>query len=140
MKQKRLVIVSYDAMVYEDLEKLKDQPCFGKLWNEGSRVNRMRTVYPSLTYPSHVSILTGANPLAGEEWGHANRMTSRSLAAVAEVGGPRCCKRNSYLTIMEAVKYVKEHFGVEMELGEIKCVHIGKNNQCLGKNCPFCKK
>ena len=62
MKQKRLVIVSYDAMVYEDLEKLKTQPCFGKLWNEGSRVNRMRTIYPSLTYPSHVSILTGANP------------------------------------------------------------------------------
>ena len=46
-----------------------------------------------------MSIITGANPLAGEAWGHANRMTSRSLAAVAEVGGPRCCKRNSYLTI-----------------------------------------
>ena len=87
-----------------------------------------------------MSILTGSTPLAKEEWGHANRMTSRSLAAVAEVGGPRCCKRNSYLTIIEAVKYVKEHFGVEMELGEIKCVHIGKNNQCMGKNCPFCKK
>jgi hypothetical protein len=87
-----------------------------------------------------ISILTGSNPLAQEEWAHSNRMTSRSLAAVAEVGGPRCCKRNSYLTIMEAVKYVKEHFGVEMELGEIKCVHIGKNNQCIGKRCPFCRK
>ena len=87
-----------------------------------------------------MSILTGANPLAGEAWGHSNRMTSRSLAAVAEVGGPRCCKRNSYLTIVEAVKYAKEYFGVEMELGEIKCSHMGKNNQCLGKNCPFCRK
>lgn len=87
-----------------------------------------------------MSILTGATPLAKEEWAHANRMTSRSLAAEAEIGGPRCCKRNSYLSIIEAVKYVKEYFGVEMELGEIKCVHIGKNNQCMGKNCPFCKK
>ena len=87
-----------------------------------------------------MSILTGATPLAKEEWAHANRMTSRSLAAEAEIGGPRCCKRNAYLSIIEAVKYVKEYFGVEMELGEIKCVHIGKNNQCMGKNCPFCKK
>lgn len=62
MRKKRLVIISYDAMVYEDLDSLKDCPCFGQLWNQGSRVNRMQTIYPSLTYPSHVSILTGVHP------------------------------------------------------------------------------
>ncbi|MFA6707823.1 MAG: ectonucleotide pyrophosphatase/phosphodiesterase [Sphaerochaetaceae bacterium] len=62
MKQNRLVIVSYDAMVYEDLDLLTDKPCFGKLWKEGSRVNRMQSIYPSLTYPAHTSILTGVNP------------------------------------------------------------------------------
>ena len=87
-----------------------------------------------------ISIITGSTPLAKEPWAMSNEMTSRALAAVARVGGPRCCKRNSYLAIIEAVKFVKEKFGVEMELGEVKCVHIGKNNQCLGKNCPFCRK
>lgn len=62
MKSKRLVVVSFDAMVYEDLERLVEMPCFKQLWDNGSRVNRMRTIYPSLTYPAHVSILTGANP------------------------------------------------------------------------------
>lgn len=59
---RRLIIVSFDAMVYEDLDVLKDLPVFGRILAEGSRVNRVRTIYPSLTYPSHVSILTGAGP------------------------------------------------------------------------------
>lgn len=56
---KHLVVVSFDAMVFEDLDYLKDMPCFGKIYNEGARVNRIKTIYPSLTYPSHVSILSG---------------------------------------------------------------------------------
>lgn len=56
---RRLVVVSIDALVYEDLDHLKDLPCISKFWNEGSRVTRVRTVYPSLTYPAHTSILTG---------------------------------------------------------------------------------
>jgi len=59
MKADRLVILSLDAMVYEDLEILQKYPCFGRLLRQGSRVNRVRTIYPSLTYPAHVSILTG---------------------------------------------------------------------------------
>ncbi len=57
---KHLVVVSFDAMVTEDLDLLKDGPVFSRLLTEGSRVNRIRTVYPSLTYPAHTSMLTGA--------------------------------------------------------------------------------
>lgn len=62
MKQKRLAILSLDAMVYEDLALVGDMASFKYLMSEGSRVNRVKTIYPSLTYPSHVSILTGAYP------------------------------------------------------------------------------
>ena len=62
-----------------------------------------------------ISIISGSTPLAVEPWGLANRMTSRALEAIGAVGGPRCCKRDSYLSILAAVEYVKEHFGVEME-------------------------
>ena len=58
--EKHLVIVSFDAMVCEDLDLLKDGPVFSKFLNEGARVNRIRTIYPSLTYPAHTSMLTGA--------------------------------------------------------------------------------
>jgi len=87
-----------------------------------------------------ISIVTGSTPLGKEEWGLSNLMTSASLNSIGTVGGPRCCKRNSYLAIEQAVAFAKEHLGVEMELGTIRCRHIGKNNQCLGSRCPFCVK
>ncbi len=84
-----------------------------------------------------VSIVTGSTPLANEAWGLSNLMTSSALNAIGKVGGPRCCKRDSYLAITEAVKFVKEKLGVEMQLGEIKCTHSAQNNQCIGERCPF---
>ena len=84
-----------------------------------------------------ISLITGASPLATEAWGLSNLMTSKSLGAIGAIGGPRCCKRDSYLSILSAVDFVKEHFGVEMETHEVVCSHCGENNQCIGKRCPF---
>lgn len=84
-----------------------------------------------------VSIVTGSTPLKINEWGLSNLMTSSSLGAIGRIGGPRCCKRNSYVSIIEAVAFAKAHLGVEMELGEFKCIHSTQNNQCIGKRCPF---
>lgn len=84
-----------------------------------------------------VSIVTGATPLANEEWGLSNKMTSAALGAIGAVGGPRCCKRDSYLAIISAVEFVKENLGINMEPGEIKCSHSAMNNQCIGARCPF---
>lgn len=81
------------------------------------------------------AIVTGATPLAKEAWGFSNKMTSSALGAIGEVGGSRCCKRDSYLAIVKAVEFVREHLGVEMELSDIKCVHSAQNNQCIGKRC-----
>lgn len=84
-----------------------------------------------------VSIVTGSTPLAGEAFGLSNRMTARSLEAIGAVGGPRCCKRDSYLSILSAVDFVKENLGVEMTRPEIVCSFSARNNQCLGARCPF---
>lgn len=87
-----------------------------------------------------ISIITGATPLKEEAWGLANQMTAKSLAEIGAIGGPRCCKRDSYLSIIAATKFVKEKFGVEMETGDIYCIHSENNNQCIGIGCPFFKK
>ena len=87
-----------------------------------------------------VSIVTGSTPLASEAWGLANKMTSSALGAIGEIGGPRCCKRDSYLAIMKAAEFAKDNLGAEMELGEIKCTHSALNNQCIGESCPFWRK
>lgn len=87
-----------------------------------------------------ISIITGSTPLKNREWALSNLMTAASLGAIGNVGGPRCCKRNSYLSIIEAVSFVKENLGIEMELSKIDCVYSDCNNQCIGNRCPFYKK
>ena len=86
-----------------------------------------------------VSIISKSTPLAREPFALSHRMTAKSLEAIGEIGGPRCCKRDSYLSILSAIDFVKEHFGVEMEKPEIVCSHMSQNNQCIGKRCPFSK-
>ncbi|MDD6807922.1 MAG: DUF5714 domain-containing protein [Oscillospiraceae bacterium] len=86
-----------------------------------------------------VSIISESNPLANEPWGLSNRMTSKALDSIGQIGGPRCCKRDSYLSILAAIDFVHENFGVEMEKSEIKCTHYFNNNQCIEKRCPFNK-
>ena len=84
-----------------------------------------------------VSIISKATPLTETSWGLSNLMTSESLNAIGKIGGPRCCKRNSYLAILSAIDFVKQHFGVEMERNDFVCTHSSLNNQCIGKRCPF---
>lgn len=84
-----------------------------------------------------ISIISGSTPLENEPFALSHSMTSKSLGAIAEVGGPRCCKRDSFLSILAATEFVKEHFGVEMEAHKPICRYSAQNNQCIGKRCPF---
>jgi len=60
MKKKRIVVISADAMVCEDVEQLRKLPNFQKYLAGGSECKKgMRTIYPSVTYPIHVSMATG---------------------------------------------------------------------------------
>ena len=86
-----------------------------------------------------LSIIGGATPLAGEAFGRANRMTARSLQAIGAVGGPRCCKRDSWLSVLQAIDFVEEQFGIRMESDGIICEYSAQNNQCIGARCPFSK-
>ena len=84
-----------------------------------------------------VSIISKSTPLTNEPFALSHQMTARSLARIGDVGGPRCCKRDSFLSILSAVDFVKEHFGIEMEKPEVVCRYSSQNNQCIGKRCPF---
>lgn len=85
-----------------------------------------------------ISIMTGATPLAKEEWRLANLMSAESLKVIAENGGPRCCKRDSFLAIAAAVTFLKKHFETELPLEKrIKCEFSLLNQECLGEECHF---
>ena len=85
-----------------------------------------------------VSVMTGSNPLSTNEWRLSNLATGRSLITIAEHGGPRCCKRNSFLAILEATKFVQENFKVALPTSiVIKCDFNHLNKECIKEKCPF---
>ena len=85
-----------------------------------------------------LSIVNRTTPISGKTWGDANRVTASALEKIGEIGGPRCCKRNSFTTILSAVQFVKETYGIEMELPEtIICHYFLNNHECIKKKCPY---
>ena len=84
-----------------------------------------------------VSIISKSTPLTNEPFALSHQMTAKSLEKIGEIGGPRCCKRDSFLSVLSAVDFVKNHFGIEMEEPEVICRYSSRNNQCIGKRCPF---
>ena len=52
---KRLLVLSVDAMVTEDVDAIRSMPNFRKYLAGGSEFRGgMRTIYPSVTYPIHL--------------------------------------------------------------------------------------
>lgn len=60
--KQRLIIVSLDAVGRRDMEYMLTLPNFKKLVETGAFCDNVESVYPSLTYPAHTSIVTGRTP------------------------------------------------------------------------------
>jgi predicted AlkP superfamily pyrophosphatase or phosphodiesterase len=58
----RLLLISLDAVYHDDAQMLLSLPNLGRLADKGVFCDRMQTIYPSLTYPVHTSLLTGCYP------------------------------------------------------------------------------
>ena len=85
-----------------------------------------------------LSIIDGTGPLSTDcSWGKHMEFTAGSLCSMSQVGGPRCCKRDAFLSFQEAIKYVNAHFDVELESEDIKCHYSERNEQCIKERCPF---
>lgn len=84
-----------------------------------------------------VSIISRSTPLTDEPFALSHKMTAAALGQIGEIGGPRCCKRDSFLSILTAIDFVKEHFGIALQKPEVVCRYAAQNNQCIGKRCPF---
>jgi len=85
-----------------------------------------------------MSLILGATPLSKEKWGLCNLMTSKSLEAISSFGGPRCCKRDSFLAIETSIDFIKENLNIELEENKnIYCNYSKINSECLKENCKF---
>jgi hypothetical protein len=88
-----------------------------------------------------ISLITEATPLSKDAWQLSNMATAKSLYAIAMHGGPRCCKRDVYLSILETSAFIKEKFNIDIPVtANINCKFSHFNKECLYKDCIFYKK
>jgi len=88
-----------------------------------------------------VSIITKATPLTSESWKLSNLATSKALELIAYCGGPRCCKRDTFLALLTARDYIKKHLDISIDVNrDIKCEFFNNNKECLKENCNFFSK
>lgn len=88
-----------------------------------------------------LSIIDGTGPLSSDSsWGKHMAFTSKALRSLSQVGGPRCCKRDAFLSFQKVIEYINENYNVELESSRIQCCFSEKNEQCIKEKCPFYKK
>ena len=62
MKKRKLLVISNDSLVQDDLHYLMSKPFFKELTEKGSLVSSLKTVYPTITYCCHAAMITGCYP------------------------------------------------------------------------------
>lgn len=85
------------------------------------------------------AILSGNAPLKKEGWGEGQRMVAQILAAIADAGAPRCCKRDSRIAVRVASSWFNDqlHTGLVESEPVRGCAVCKQNSACLGSGCPF---
>jgi predicted AlkP superfamily pyrophosphatase or phosphodiesterase len=103
----KLLVLSIDSLFDEDLPFLNTLPNFGAFLKRASFVQGgMRSIYPTLTYPIHASIITGTypeshgifhneimdagNPAPGWYWYHRDLRVETVIDAAKKAGYSTC--------------------------------------------------
>lgn len=61
-QNKKVILISLDALASTEFTAISRLPNFSRIIKDGAYCAKENSVYPSLTFPSHASIITGCNP------------------------------------------------------------------------------
>ena len=88
-----------------------------------------------------LAIIENTGPLTtNPTWGDHMMYTSKALETLGKVNGPRCCKRDGVLSLIEAIGYVEEYLHVKLDSSTFVCDFSCRNAQCIKVRCPFFRK
>ena len=88
-----------------------------------------------------LAIIENTGPLTtNSSWGDHMMYTSKALESLGKVNGPRWCKRDGILSLMEAILYVEKYLNVKIESSLFDCDFSNRNAQCIKERCPFYRK
>jgi hypothetical protein len=83
-----------------------------------------------------VSILTGASYAKDKERSLALQASAEALLAIAQAGGPRCCKQSVYLTLETASLFLKRELDIDLPV-EPRCEFSARNVECKKERCKY---
>lgn len=128
----------HNAGVEFDLETALDEMAVRGSKMPGATCGQWGMCGSAASVGAALAIIHRTGPLSSNQYYKDNlKLVSQALAKIADVGGPRCCKRNAFLSLQAAVDFVKEQYGVDLPEHEIICGFSERNAQCLGAECPF---
>lgn len=85
-----------------------------------------------------LAIIDGTGPLSTDgTWGDHMQFTSNAIGELGKINGPRCCKRDAMIAFKNGIEYINAHYGVKLEIEEIKCEYSHLNEQCIKERCPY---
>lgn len=100
MTKSKLIVLSADALVADDMELFKTLPSFKKYLSGGACVKTVKTCYPTITYPAHATIATGVYP-------DKHGVTGNDIFYPEPVGRPWCWFHES-VKAKDIFSYAKE--------------------------------
>jgi hypothetical protein len=83
-----------------------------------------------------VSMLTGATFQKDRERSLALQASAEALLAIAQAGGPRCCKQSVYLALETASLFLKRELDLELPV-EPRCDFDSRNAECKRERCRY---
>lgn len=88
---------------------------------------------------SALSIIHSVSPVSDSQYYKDDmEFSSLVLKKMSKIGGPRCCKRNAFLSLFVGANFAKEKYGISMKLPKtIGCEFVKYNSQCIFAHCPF---
>lgn len=123
-----------------DLDKALDEMIARGQKMPGATCGQWGMCGSSSSIGAALAIIHETGPLSNNEYYQDNLyLVSKALAKIADVGGPRCCKRNAFLSLSSAIDFVEEKYAIRLTKQAIKCDFSNQNKQCIGIRCPFYK-
>jgi hypothetical protein len=83
-----------------------------------------------------VSILTGATFQKDRERSLALQASAEALLAIAQAGGPRCCKQSVYLALETTSIFLKRELNLDLSV-EPRCDFAARNEECKKERCRY---
>jgi hypothetical protein len=83
-----------------------------------------------------VSILTGATYLKDRDRSLALQASAEALIAIAQAGGPRCCKQSVYLALETASTFLKRELNLDLTVAP-RCDFTARNDECKRERCRY---